>query len=70
MDTITVYRFFRMDDGRRLEPQHMWGTLEAIATLDNCVAMMETAREVPISSLDSGFVIGRGETISIHIDEV
>ncbi len=67
--TVTVYRFFRNERGRRIEPQQMWGTLEAIKTLPDCEPIRESARAVPASSLANGFIFGETDSVSIRIDE-
>jgi hypothetical protein len=65
----TVYLFVRMENGREIAPNQMWGTLEAIASLPNCRPLMESALEVSEAGLESGFLFGRADTVSIHIDE-
>ena len=66
---VTVYLFARKENGREIAPLHMWGTLEAIATLADCRPIMESAREVDEASLELGFLFRRPDTVSIHIDE-
>lgn len=64
-----VYRFARMERGRPISPQRMWGTLEAIATLKDCTPMMETARTVHHKLLEDGFYFEQVPTSYRHIDE-
>jgi hypothetical protein len=66
---VTVYLFSRIENGREIAPRHMWGTLEAIATLADCAPVMESARAVSEAALENGFLFRRPDTVSIHIDE-
>lgn len=52
---VTVYRFRRFVDGREISPRHMMGTPEAIADLDRCAVIWDTARIVESKLLESGF---------------
>lgn len=52
---VTVYRFRRFVDGREISPRHMMGTPEAIAHLDRCSVIWDTARIVDSKLLESGF---------------
>ncbi len=52
---ITVYRFRRVVDGREISPRHMMGTPEAIALLDGCTPISESARVVEGKLLEGGF---------------
>lgn len=52
---VAVYLFRRQDPGPKIAPQ--WGTLEAIAQLDNCVPITRSARRVDPALLDTdGFL--------------
>jgi hypothetical protein len=66
---VTVYLFVRTENGREIAPLHMWGTLEAIATLTDCAPVMDSAREISEESLENGFLFRRTDTVSIHIDD-
>jgi hypothetical protein len=52
---VTVYRFRRFLDGREISPRHMMGTPEAIAQLDRCAVIWDSARIVDAKLLESGF---------------
>ncbi|HSN19565.1 MAG TPA: hypothetical protein VLS49_02735 [Usitatibacter sp.] len=52
---VTVYRFRRFLDGREISPRHMMGTPEAIAQLDRCSVIWDSARIVEAKLLESGF---------------
>jgi len=68
---VTVFRFRRIDSGREISPQHMWGTAEAIATLPGCELRPETARRVHRKLLDvGGFYFEHAPSRYVEIDEV
>lgn len=52
---VAVYRFRRFVDGREISPRHMMGTPEAIAGLDRCAVIWDSARMVEAKLLESGF---------------
>lgn len=54
---VPVFRILCSTAGQEISPGHMWGTLEAIATLENCVPIPSTERLVDRSTLDAhGFL--------------
>ena len=57
--TAVVYRFSRLERGRPISPRRMWATLEAIAELEGCTPMLETARKVDPDLLEAGFYFDR-----------
>lgn len=66
---VEIYRFERLERGRPISPQRMWGTLEAIASLQDCRPMMETARKVHPQLLEDGFYFEQTPTSFVKIDE-
>ena len=66
---VTIYRFERLERGRPISPQRMWGTLEAIASLVDCRPLMESARTVHNKLLDGGFYFEQVPTSYRPIDE-
>ena len=66
---VTIYRFERHDGGRAISPQRMWGTLEAIATLQGCAPVMQSARTVHRKLLEDGFYFEQTPTAYRTIDE-
>ena len=66
---VTIYRFARLERGRPISPQRMWGTLEAIASLAECQPIMESARTVHQKLLEEGFYYEQVPTSYRHIDE-
>jgi hypothetical protein len=67
--TATVYRFRLVENGREFAPRHMWGTLEAIGTLTECAAIMESSRQVPEEALENGFVYRTPEAAEMRTDQ-
>jgi hypothetical protein len=65
---VTVYRFRREEPGNHASPRHMWGTLEAIAMLDECTPILDSAREVHATLLDNGFYYEHSPTTYRQID--
>jgi hypothetical protein len=63
---VTVYRFQRQDG---VAPRHMWGTLDAIAQLDGCAPLMESARAVHRKLLEAGFLFEQVPSLFIAIEE-
>jgi hypothetical protein len=68
-NAVTIYRFERLERGRPISPQRMWGTLEAIASLADCRPIMESARTVHRKLLEDGFYFEQVPTSYRHIDE-
>lgn len=68
--TATVYLFASTENGRRIAPQRMWGTLAAIATLPGSVAIMESAQEAPEEALELGFLFRSPAAAPIPLTEV
>ena len=68
-ETVTIYRFERVERGRAISPQRMWGTLEAIASLNDCTPIMDTARTVHGKLLEDGFYFEQTPTSYQKIDE-
>ena len=66
---VTVYRFRRVDEGREISPQHMWGTPEAIAALPGCEPIAESARTVHRKLLEQGFFFEQPAGSFIEIEE-
>jgi hypothetical protein len=67
---VLVYRFACAGGGAaRLSPQHMWGTLEAIATLTQCEPLMETERPVHAKLLENGFYFEHTKSNYQRIDD-
>lgn len=67
---VTVYRFVRGTQGQGGSPRHMWGTREAIATLDGCVPVESSAREVHRKLLDPhGFLFEHTASTFSELDE-
>lgn len=66
---VTIYRFERLERGRPISPQRMWGTLEAIASLVDCRPIMDSARTVHQKLLEDGFYFEQVPTSYRHIDE-
>jgi hypothetical protein len=66
---VMIYRFERDERGRALSPQRMWGTLEAIASLQDCRPVMDSARTVHRNLLEDGFYFEQVPTSYQHIDE-
>jgi hypothetical protein len=52
---VTVYRFTCRIPGHAITPKYMAGTREAIAQLQACVPIEESAREVEAKLLEEGF---------------
>lgn len=65
---VTVYRFRRFLDGREISPRHMMGTPEAIAQLDRCSVILESARIVDAKLLESGFYFEDAKSTFTKID--
>ena len=65
---VTVYRFRKLEAGREISPQHMWGTLEAIAEL-GAQPIEETARPVHRKLLEAGFFFEQAAGNYISIEE-
>ena len=66
-DLVLVYRFSRIERGRPISPQRMWGTLAAIAGLADCNPLLETAREVQADLLEEGFYFEKFSNAVKHI---
>ena len=67
---LTVYRFTFRAAGQEITPGHMWGTLEAIATLHDCIPLEATERRVHRKLLDmAGFYYEETASLFQHIDE-
>ncbi len=66
---VLVYRFRREEPGAKLSPQHMWGTMEAIAQLPDCVPILDSEREVLEKLLDNGFYFEHVPTVYKDIEE-
>ncbi|MGE5095123.1 MAG: hypothetical protein ACM3SO_08285 [Betaproteobacteria bacterium] len=66
---VTVYRFRRLSDGPEVSPQRMWGTPEAIATLDRCEPIAGTGRLVHRKLLEEGFFFEQVDSAFIPIEE-
>jgi hypothetical protein len=52
---VTVYNFTCEIPGHIVAPKYMAGTLEAIASLQNCTPIMASARVVDAKLLEHGF---------------
>jgi hypothetical protein len=65
---VTVYRFARNEMGRSISPQRMWGTLEAIQSLEGCTALLDTARTIHPKLLEDGFYFEQVPTSYRNID--
>jgi hypothetical protein len=65
---VTVYRFRKVEGGREISPQHMWGTAEAIAEL-GAQPIEETARTVHRKLLEAGFFFEQAAGNYISIEE-
>lgn len=63
---VIVYRFQRPDG---VAPRHMWGTLEAIAQLDGCAPLMDSARHVHHKLIEAGFLFEQVHSLFISIEE-
>jgi hypothetical protein len=66
---VTVYRFRRIQAGREISPQHMWGTPEAIAALPGCELIAEPSRTIHRKLLEQGFFFEQAGGNYIDIDE-
>ena len=66
---VQIYRFERLERGRPISPQRMWGTLEAIASLQDCRPLMDSVRTVHHKLLEDGFYFEQTPTSYKHIDE-
>ena len=67
---LEVFRFTYRTAGQDISPGHMWGTLEAIATLRGCSALEGTVRTVHRKLLDaSGFYYEETPTLFVAIEE-
>ena len=66
---VTVYRFRRIQAGREISPQHMWGTPEAIAALPGCEVIPEASRTVTRKLLEQGFFFEQAPGNYVDIDE-
>ena len=66
---VLIYRFERIERGKPISPQRMWGTLEAIASLQDCKPVMDSARTVHNKLLEDGFYFEQVPTSYLHIDE-
>ncbi|HET9652033.1 MAG TPA: hypothetical protein VFP36_07575 [Usitatibacter sp.] len=67
--TVTVYRFRRVGEGPEVSPQRMWGTPEAIATLDCCEPIPGSGRVVHRKLLEEGFFFEQVDASYIPIEE-
>ena len=65
---VLVYRF-RQTTIQTSSPRHMWGTLEAIASLGGCEPLMDTARRVHGKLLEDGFLYEHTATTYRSLDE-
>ena len=66
---VPIYRFERIERGRAISPQRMWGTLQAIASLPECRPVMDSVRTVHPKLLEDGFYFEQVPTSFRHIDE-
>jgi hypothetical protein len=66
---VTVYRFRCSSAGPEVSPQRMWGTPEAIATLNGCDLIPGTGRLVHRKLLEEGFFFEQVDTSYIAIEE-
>jgi len=69
MSDVTVYRFTRLVDGRRLTPKHMWGTLDSIAQLQLCMPIFSSARRVDDRLLEAGFLFESTPNVYLDIED-
>ena len=67
---VTIYRFARVERGRPISPQRMWGTLEAIASLGECEPILDSARTVHHKLLEDGFYFEHTPSSYKKIEEV
>jgi hypothetical protein len=67
--TVTVYRFRCASRGPEVSPQRMWGTPEAIATLNGCELIPGTGRAVHAKLLEEGFFFEQVNSAFIPIEE-
>jgi hypothetical protein len=65
---VLVYRF-RHTTVQTASPQHMWGTVEAIASLRGCEPLVDTARRVHSKLLEDGFLYEHTATTYLSLDE-
>ena len=62
-----VYRFRYPSAWEPVSPERMWGTLEAIASLEGCEPMIETRREVLEIKLDRhGFFFDMADAVTLR----
>ena len=65
-----VYRLTYSTAGQEISPGHMWGTLEAIATLRDCAPLRSSERFVPNEALDAyGFYFEETKSVYLQLDE-
>lgn len=66
---VTVYRFRCLSTRPEVSPQRMWGTPEAIATLNGCEPIPGTGRLVHRKLLEEGFFFEQVDSSYIAIEE-
>lgn len=65
---VAVYRFRKVEGGREISPQHMWGTPEAIGDLGG-EPIRESERLVHRKLLEAGFFFEQAPANYIDIEE-
>jgi hypothetical protein len=67
---LAVYRFQFSKAGQTISPGHMWGTKDAISTLQDCVPIDDSERRVHRKLLDAaGFYYEETASLFQHLDE-